>query len=1021
MTTNLDDLRLKRRKWVEANRENGFEDGIKRLLTDLYPDNAHFIYELLQNAEDPHATTVRFTLTNSAVEFEHDGERLFSLKDVESITSIGTSTKHDDPTSIGKFGVGFKAVFAYTNTPEIHSGDFHFRIHDLVVPETDRVPHPKMGTRKTSFRFPFNNPRKPEKQAVEEVERGLRALGDNTLLFLSHISNIEYVLPNGDSGSLERIESDGGFIQIRNETSSTHWLRFQKDVVVEDENGENKTCRIAIAYRLVGRDDRRVHPLQDGQVSIFFPAEKETSNLRFHLHAPFASTVARDSVRDCKANQLLRDALAELVAESLTTIRDQGMLTVDFLAVLPNPQDNVPSFYEPIRKALVRTFKDEMLTPTKSGSHAPSKKLYRGPARISDILNDGDMSILTHRALPLWAANPSQQNQREDRFLESLGMDLWGWNELAAVFSKLDDIGRKNIEAWISKKSDAWLIRLYALLGDACVSPHNKRVSIDHLLKIIRVNINNYETHIFPSYAFFPPSDGTSPPVDTRLVKPSVYATEGTEAQKRSARLFLDQIGVRVFNSRVAIESRLRDYSLKSMSVGPDYFKDIKQFVLFWKTNPNESSIFKSGRFLLDDQQNWCMAMQLFLDAPYLDTGLSELSTIHKKKSVWHGYIDNLSESQLKDFVGFMKAIGVKTGLDVVKASIHTNPNRGKLWEGTYGTRKSQYEISSDFSIYELEAYLNMHSVNCARLIWLALIEADSSAAVAQYRPNSSYATRETDSQLIWHLKNNAWIPNRQGEFCKAQEISKDDLYPGFVYDDSNGLLTAIRFGESARKRSEEYVTLDNVARSIGFSSAEVAEEVARLIKEAGLTLEELRSFSAKHQRIELPDQAVPNPERRRKHVLENTADAPSKESVLRERTIQKGVTEVTAQAKAYLRAKYKNAAGQLVCQCCHEEMPFKLQSGEHYFEAKQCIGDKESRYYQNRLALCPTCAAMYQHARETDDTEIRRRIVEHSASDQVPSVEIPIRVADREHTLHFVGTHWFDLKTVLSDQESVP
>lgn len=28
---------------------------------------------------------------------------------------------------------------------------------------------------------------------------------------------------------------------------------------------------------------------------------------------------------------------------------------------------------------------------------------------------------------------------------------------------------------------------------------------------------------------------------------------------------------------------------------------------------------------------------------------------------------------------------------------------------------------------------------------------------------------------------------------------------------------------------------------------------------------------------------------------------------------------------------------------------------------------------------------------------------------------------AGREYKLHFVGTHWFDLKTVLSDLESAP
>ena len=39
----LRELREKRLRWVEAIRENDWEDGIQRLLTDLYPDNAHFI------------------------------------------------------------------------------------------------------------------------------------------------------------------------------------------------------------------------------------------------------------------------------------------------------------------------------------------------------------------------------------------------------------------------------------------------------------------------------------------------------------------------------------------------------------------------------------------------------------------------------------------------------------------------------------------------------------------------------------------------------------------------------------------------------------------------------------------------------------------------------------------------------------------------------------------------------------------------------------------------------------------
>ena len=242
----LVNLAKKREKWVEANRENGFEKGITNLLTELYPDNAHFIYELLQNAEDTHADIARFTLSDGDVRFEHDGKRLFDFKDVESITSIGASTKRNDPTNIGKFGVGFKAVFAYTNTPEIHSGNFHFRIKQLVVPETlPNTTHAGV----TVFHFPFDDAKKTPAKAVEEIERGLRALSDSTLLFLNRIREIEYMLPNGELGALRRVdtdsESNGQRLEIHAEQAGeaktiTNWLRYRKEISITDDDGKNE-------------------------------------------------------------------------------------------------------------------------------------------------------------------------------------------------------------------------------------------------------------------------------------------------------------------------------------------------------------------------------------------------------------------------------------------------------------------------------------------------------------------------------------------------------------------------------------------------------------------------------------------------------------------------------------------------------------------------------------------------------------------------------------------------------------
>ena len=58
----FDELVAKRLKLKQTLEDNGSAEGLHRLLTDLYPDTAHFVYELLQNAEDTKATEVEFIL-----------------------------------------------------------------------------------------------------------------------------------------------------------------------------------------------------------------------------------------------------------------------------------------------------------------------------------------------------------------------------------------------------------------------------------------------------------------------------------------------------------------------------------------------------------------------------------------------------------------------------------------------------------------------------------------------------------------------------------------------------------------------------------------------------------------------------------------------------------------------------------------------------------------------------------------------------------------------------------------------
>ena len=115
----LDALRTKRQRWVDASHENNFDRGIWNATVEKYADPSHFIFELLQNAEDAGASWVQFTLNPDCIHFEHNG-RPFDREDIEGITGIGNTTKLDDGHKIGCFGIGFKSVYVITERPEIH-------------------------------------------------------------------------------------------------------------------------------------------------------------------------------------------------------------------------------------------------------------------------------------------------------------------------------------------------------------------------------------------------------------------------------------------------------------------------------------------------------------------------------------------------------------------------------------------------------------------------------------------------------------------------------------------------------------------------------------------------------------------------------------------------------------------------------------------------------------------------------------------------------------------------------------
>lgn len=1011
--------------------------GIRKIVEDLYPDSAHFIYELLQNAEDTGATEARFILSESSLVFEHNG-RPFEPRDIYAITDIGEGTKANDEDKIGRFGVGFKAVFAYCETPHIWSPPFAFKISDLVLPSA--LEQKAIPSKKTRFEFPFNNPKKPLGIAYAEVDAGLKALAETTLLFLSNIELIHWRNATGESGEILRFEHSKNHLEVLKQsggktTASSHFLKFDQPVA------ELEKQKITLAYVLDFLPNMqvfnpkkplnkqlRIIPAIPGRVAVFFPAEKETSGLRFHLHGPFVPELSRASIKETDANQPLFQQLAILAAASLHQIRDLGLLSADFLSVLPNPQDPIPPRYQGIRAAIVAEMNNQPLTPTHAKSHAPAKYLIQGKASLKELLSQEDIKLLVDfdDEPPQWAISASQKSSDADRFLVGLSITEWDIDEFVEILAaRASDRTRRistppyyvtgqddGFMSWLGAKPVGWFQKFYALLYSEYLSTSGwKKEGYIQKLKLLRIVRLNDGSFSVGTKCFFP-SDGVEHDEVLPRVDTGVYTSGKSKMQQENAKRFLEEIGVREVGEAEQVEAILKQ-RYTSTQFKPK-LQDLKRFIALVEKEPSKAQLFENYFIFELKDGKWGKPGVAFLDQPFMDTGLS-------------AYYDALGETAhdalaekyqncgvpVKKLVKFAEVVGVQTRLAIKKINCYSNPQWSYLCS-VRGERNTS-PINRDYVIEGLERVLARPSLTISKLIWQTMcsLTRHPDCLLATYQKSERWGCHFADSQLVHQLRTSAWIPQGDGIFVRPTEASRELLPEGFAFDPGWPWLKALHFGDAATKASEAYRQKQAVAKELGFESAEEADKWKK-VKDAGISPDEILAQYAQHQRPSQPEESVRDPERRRRILQTNAADAPSKESVQRERSIQKGVSEITAQAKAYLRAKNKNPEGQLVCQCCHEEMPFKLPSGEHYFEAVQCIGDKETRHFQNRLALCPTCAAMYQYARETDEGELRRRIVEHDANDQTSAVEIPICLAGRERTLHFVGTHWFDLKTVL-------
>ena len=99
----------------------------------------------------------------------------------------------------------------------------------------------------------------------------------------------------------------------------------------------------------------------------------------------------KDYAGECTALSAVGHAYCELL---VGTIRDLDLLNADFLAVLPNPSDDLPTRYKCIREAIVDAMNAQPLTPTYTKTYTPAKQLLQAKASLKTLLAKDDIEVL---------------------------------------------------------------------------------------------------------------------------------------------------------------------------------------------------------------------------------------------------------------------------------------------------------------------------------------------------------------------------------------------------------------------------------------------------------------------------------------------------------------------------------------------------------------------------------------------------------------------------------------------------
>ena len=839
-----------------------------RSIVEKYSGQAHFIYELIQNADDAGAKAARFVLEKDRLIFAHNGTRHFSISnpetedsdskvdgklgDINSITGIAFSNKKTQGNKIGKFGVGFKAVFQYTATPHIYDPKFRFRIDRYIVPTELTEDFQGRKSEETLFVFPFDHKDRNPIDTYKDIESKLKTLS-YPILFLSNLLEISFEIGTLYGVYGKEIIETSDFADTTAEkiclkqavgnmsTSKSMWLFSRYD------NG----LRYSVGFFLDEED--KLIPGNE-PAFCFFPT-KENTGLKFLLHAPFLLTDSREGIRaGISHNNRLIELLAELAGDSLLYLRDIGikqskrLITDDIVSIIPIDEDDFCELddtsrisFLPFYTKIKGVFENKKIIPTTTGYIDTENAYWAAVPYLAQLFSDAQLAEICGNACAEWAfpalgRNELQRSNREVYlYIDSIVKTNLDEDDLIKGRYKGYGYYRtKEIEGidedFIEKQAVVWLHKFYKWLSET-----SKRIEMS---KRVPIFLDQDSNAISPydeegQLILFLPSEDI---VGYRTVREDLLKNDETK-------VFIEKMGITHPSIKNQIYNKILPlYEAEDADIDTD--THFLMFFKYYRQCPQEEvddflDLVRDCEFIMyyqigEGKTDRGKARDLYFPDDELCEYFS--SKPDTKFIAFDDYLAIVGKTNEKQLRSFFLELGARECPAKIKKEYNNYYHKESVSyiDGLQELIKDVVEtrnIEKTVFLWEMLCQFSERNM----FTWEVLNKQVSSRPDGRYSFRTSYEKSETSILL----QNEEWILDSDGQFVSPINITKDALSDVYDLDKEEAveLLNILGIKEVAEEEDDD----DNTYLS---ERQKERIEFAKKCDELGLTEEDLQEMA---------------------------------------------------------------------------------------------------------------------------------------------------------------------------------